>query len=108
MRILMKHIVLTSALMMAAGQATWAHDPAEHAKEAAEAKAPANCANMHKMHTSTMKADDPVMQAMMSKCKAQASRANTNQSVPPVMNHSQMQSMPKGMDHSKMSMPAGK
>ena len=108
MRILMKHIVLTGALMMIAGQATWAHDPAEHAKEAAAAKAPANCANLHKMHTSTMKSDDPVMQAMMSKCKAQASQPNTNQSVPPVMNHSQMQSMPEGMDHSKMSMPTGK
>lgn len=108
MHILIKHIALTSVLIMLAGQATWAHDPAEHAKEAAEAKASANCANMHKMHISTMKADDPVLQAMMKKCQSKAASSGTEQSTPPVMNHSQMESMPKGMDHSKMSAPTEK
>lgn len=104
MSISIRHVALMGVLMMTAGQATWAHDPAEHAKEAAEAKASANCANMQKMDMSRMKANDPVMQAMMSKCAKPTVKSDTTENKPPVIDHSQMQSMPMNMDHSQMKM----
>lgn len=67
----------------------YAHDPKEHAKEAAAAKAAPDCAAMKDMDHSKMDPKDPVMKAMMAKCSG-------------AMNHDDM----KGMDHSKMPMPA--
>ncbi|MCK9202261.1 hypothetical protein [Nevskia sp.] len=62
----------------------YAHDPKEHAKEAAAAKAAPDCAAMKDMDHSKMDPKDPVMKAMMAKCSG-------------AMNHDDM----KGMDHSK-------
>lgn len=68
-----------------------AHDPAEHAKEAAAKNAPPDCAAMKNMDHSKMDMNDPVMKAMMAKCGA-------------AMDHSGME----GMDHSKMgAKPSG-
>lgn len=66
----------------------YAHDPKEHAKEAAAAKAAPDCAAMKDMDHSKMDPKDPVMKAMMAKCGG-------------AMKHDDMQ----GMDHSKMPMP---
>ncbi len=48
----------------------YAHDPKEHAREAAEAKAGPNCAALHDMDHSKMDPNDPVMKAMMARCAA--------------------------------------
>ena len=53
-------------------QAAFAHDPAEHAREAAEAKKGANCAAMKNMDMSKMNPNDPVMKAIMAKCAQHA------------------------------------
>lgn len=53
-------------------QNTYAHDPAEHAREAAEAKKGADCAAMKNMDMSKMSPNDPVMKAMMAKCAPHA------------------------------------
>jgi uncharacterized protein involved in copper resistance len=63
--------ILALSLVWAASSTVWAHDPAEHAKEAAAKKAKADCASMQKMDMSKMNMDDPVMQAMHSKCAKQ-------------------------------------
>ncbi|WP_420466293.1 hypothetical protein [Panacagrimonas sp.] len=55
------------ALVIAAPLA-FAHDPAEHAKEAAAKNAAPDCAAMKNMDHSKMDANDPVMKAMMAKC----------------------------------------
>lgn len=65
------HLTLAAALFTFA-QVAFAHDPAEHAKEAAEAKKGANCAAMKDMDMSKMDPNDPVMKAMMAKCSKQA------------------------------------
>lgn len=53
-----------------------AHDPKEHEKEAAAAKAKPDCAKMKTMDMSKMDPNDPVMKAMMAKCaKADATGA---------------------------------
>jgi methionine-rich copper-binding protein CopC len=103
MRISVRQVALMGVLMMATGQAAWAHEAAEHAKEAADAKASANCANMQTMDMSAMKANDPVMQAMMSKCAKKADKADSKSTA---MDPDHMQSMPMTMDNSKMKMPA--
>lgn len=87
-----------AAVIALCTQTVWAHDPAEHAKEAAEAKAAAKCDAMQKMDMSKMDPKDPVMQAMMLKCAKKPSSGT------PAMDHSQMKDMK--MDHSKMDMPA--
>lgn len=59
---------LLSALALgAAAQLTQAHDPAEHARDAAASKGP-NCAAMKDMDHSQMNPNDPVMKAMMARC----------------------------------------
>ena len=68
-----------------------AHDPAEHAKEAAEAKAGPNCEAMMTMDHSKMDPNDAVMKAMMKKCAQQKPAEHKGM---------------EGMDHSKMPMPA--
>ena len=65
----------------------YAHDPAEHAKEAAAAKKGPDCAAMKDMDHSKMDPNDPVRQAMMAKCGKTA-------------DHS-------GMDHGATGKPAG-
>jgi hypothetical protein len=67
----------TTRLMLAAAlftlaQGAFAHDPAEHAREAAEAKKGANCAAMKNMDMSKADPNDVVMKAMMAKCAKQA------------------------------------
>lgn len=81
---------VTAAIAFSAMSA-FAHDPAEHAKEAAAAKAGPDCSQMQGMDHSKMDPNDPVMKAMMTKCAGS-------------MDHGHMD-MP-GMDHSKMPMPA--
>lgn len=61
-----------------------AHDPAEHAKEAAAAKAGPDCASMDH---SKIDMNDPVAKAMMAKCGSPAGKTGDM----------------KGMDHSKMA-----
>lgn len=107
MSISIRHVALMGVLMMAGEQATWAHDAAEHAKEAAEAKASVHCEDMQKMDISKMKANDPIMQAMMSKCTKKTAKSDKTDSKTPAIDHNQMQSMPTNIDHSKMKMPTG-
>lgn len=77
-----------AAALFSLTQGAFAHDPAEHAKEAADAKAGPNCAAMDH---SKMDMNDPVAKAMMAKCANSAKPAG-------------MKDM-EGMDHSKMAKP---
>lgn len=80
-------LTLATSLLAFAALAS-AHDPAEHAKEAAAAKAGPDCAAMDH---SKMDMNDPVAKAMMAKCASTAKPADTNGM--------------EGMDHSKMAKP---
>ncbi|HEY1181500.1 MAG TPA: hypothetical protein VGE56_04285 [Rhodocyclaceae bacterium] len=71
-------------------QSSWAHDPAEHAKEAAAAKAGPDCTSMKNMDMSKMDMNDPVAKAMHEKCMGQKNSGDSKGD----MDHSQM----KGMD----------
>lgn len=104
MNVLNRNGLLVAAMFAVGTQNAWAHDPAEHAKEAAEAKAAAKCESMHKMDMSKMDPKDPVMQAMMLKCANKPSM--TEHDGMPKMDHHQMKGMK--MDHSNMVMPATK
>lgn len=66
----MKSIIKTTTAVFLAFsvQAALAHDPAEHAKEAAAANAAPDCAKMKDMDMSKMDMNDPVVQAMHKKC----------------------------------------
>ena len=64
-------ITLAAALFTPA-QGAFAHDPAEHAKEAADAKQGANCDAMKGMDMTKADPNDPVMKAMMLKCAKQS------------------------------------
>ena len=86
-------LAFTAAILFFA-PSTFAHDPAEHAKEAAEAKAGPNCEAMKTMDHSKMDPNDPVMKAMMAKCAKQKPAEQKG-----------MNGM-EGRDHSKMPMPA--
>jgi uncharacterized protein involved in copper resistance len=70
----------------------YAHDPKEHAKEAAAAKAGPDCAAMKDMDHSKMDPNDPVMKAMMAKCGGAPNHAGVDM---------------KGMDHGASGPPAG-
>lgn len=59
-----------AAALFTVAHGAFAHDPAEHAKEAEEAKAKANCDAMKKMDMSKLDPNDAVMKAMMVKCSA--------------------------------------
>ncbi len=99
-----------SALLALTSQGAWAHDPAEHARAAAEAKATAKCESIQKMDTSKMDANDPVMQAMLEKCSQRTSEAPQKDlsEVEHIhkkgMNMDGMKDMPMKMDHSSMPM----
>lgn len=58
----------TAAFLAFSVQAALAHDPAEHAKEAAAENAAPDCAKMKDMDMSKMDMNDPVVQAMHKKC----------------------------------------
>ncbi len=75
-------LVLSTSIPLA-----YAHDPKEHAKEAAAAKAGPDCAAMKDMDHSKMDPNDPVMKAMMAKCGNTADHT--------------------GMDHGATGKPAG-
>lgn len=75
-------LVLSTSIPLAC-----AHDPKEHAKEAAAAKAGPDCAAMKDMDHSKMDPNDPVMKAMMAKCDKAADQT--------------------GMDHGATGKPAG-
>lgn len=90
--------ITLAAALLAITQGAFAHDPAEHAKEAEEAKKGADCAAMKDMDHSKMDMNDPVMKAMMTKCAAAKKPTD-----PKAMKD--MKGM-EGMDHSKMAMPA--
>ena len=83
-----------AAAVFAFAPGAFAHDPAEHAKEAAAAKAGPNCEAMKTMDHSKMDPNDPVMKAMMTKCGQQKPAEPKDK-----------KGM-EGMDHSKMPMPA--
>ena len=61
------YLMLTSCFMMTSVQA---HDPSEHVKTNEAPK----CESMKAMDHSKMDANDPIMMAMMKKCKAQAQK----------------------------------
>jgi uncharacterized protein involved in copper resistance len=90
-------IAACSTTLVLLSQPALAHDPAEHAKEAASAKAAPNCAAMQSMDRSKMDMNDPVMKAMHARCAAKM-RAEPNSMSN--MDHSKME----GMDHSQMNM----
>ena len=69
----LKTFVLTLGLFIFTG--TSAHDPSEH-KAVAEAP---KCEAMGDMDHSEMKSDDPVMQAMMEKCKTKHMDKNNDE-----------------------------
>ena len=75
----------------------YAHDPKEHAKEAAAAKAGPDCAAMKDMDHSKMDPNDPITKAMMAKCVAAPDHAGMD------MKGGHM----KGMDHGVSGQPAG-
>lgn len=81
-----------AVILLTFSQGAFAHDPAEHAKEAAAAKAGPKCEAMKMMDHSKMDPNDPVMKAMMAKCAGSQKPA-------------QQKGM-ESMDHSKMPMPA--
>jgi|TARA_R110001592_G_scaffold338524_1_gene625620 hypothetical protein len=94
-----------SVLLALGSQGAWAHDPAEHARAAAEAKATAKCELIQKMDTSNMDASDPVLQAMLQKCGQKPSTAAHNDSAEVEHMHKEgMKDMPMKMDHSSMPM----
>ncbi|WP_366919584.1 hypothetical protein [Hydrocarboniphaga sp.] len=66
MKNLTRITLVTAALFIA--QSAIAHDPKEHEKEAAAAKAGPDCASMKDMDMSKMDMNDPVMKAMHDKC----------------------------------------
>lgn len=84
-----------AATLFTLAPGAFAHDPAEHAKEAAAAKAGPNCEAMKTMDHSKMDPNDVVMKAMMAKCAGTKKPADKQA----------MKGM-EGMDHSKMPMPA--
>ncbi|MDM4771401.1 hypothetical protein [Solimonas sp. SE-A11] len=88
MNTLFRSTLVAAAVLFAQG--SWAHDPAEHAKEAAAAKAGPDCASMKNMDMSKMDMNDPVAKAMHEKCMGQKKPADGMGG----MDHSQM----KGMD----------
>jgi len=97
----MKHriqMALTACItvLLLTSQSAFAHDPAEHAKEAAAAKAKPNCTAMKSMD---MSMNDPVMQAMQKKCAAVTKDEHIDHSNMKGMDHSNM----KGMDHMSMA-----
>ena len=69
-RLRLRLTLAAAALVIAQG--AFAHDPAEHAREAAAAKKGANCAAMKGMDASKLNPNDVVMKAMMAKCSKQA------------------------------------
>lgn len=58
------HLTL-GAVLLAAAQPALAHDPAEHAQEAAAAKAAPNCTGMDRAR---LDPNDPVSKALMIRC----------------------------------------
>ena len=74
--------IALSAAVLAIAQSAFAHDPAEHAREAAEAKKGANCAAMKNMDASKMNPNDPVMKAMMAQCSEQSGHTHTHSDAP--------------------------
>jgi len=88
-----------AAALFTLTQGAFAHDPAEHAKEAEEAKAKANCDAMKKMDMSKMDPNDAVMKAMMAKCSAAKKPAEKKGAAK--ADHDM-----KGMDMEGMKMPA--
>lgn len=95
-------LTLAAALFTVA-QGAFAHDPAEHAKEAEEAKAKANCDAMNKMDMSKMDPNDAVMKAMMAKCSAAKKPAARTGAAKPAHDMKGMDM--KGMDMKGMEMP---
>ena len=83
------YLLLISCFMMTSVQA---HDPSEHVKTNEVPK----CESMKAMDHSKMDANDPIMMAMMKKCKAQAEKEAMQ------MDHSNMEMDHSNMDHSSM------
>ena len=83
------YLLLTSFFIASFVQA---HDPSEHIKKNEAPK----CESMKAMDHSKMDANDPIMMAMMKKCKAQAEKEAMQ------MDHSNMEMDHSNMDHSSM------
>ncbi len=88
MNMIFRSTLIAAAVLFAQG--SWAHDPAEHAKESAAAKAGPDCASMKNMDMSKMDMSDPVAKAIHEKCMGPRSAGDNKGD----MDHSQM----KGMD----------
>ena len=88
MNMIFRSTLIATAILFAQG--SWAHDPAEHAKEASASKAGPDCASMKNMDMSKMAMNDPVAKAMHEKCMGQKNSGDSKGD----MDHSQM----KGMD----------
>ncbi len=96
----------TAGLLAFSMQGAFAHDPAEHAKEAAAAKAGPDCVAMNKMDMSKMDMKDPVMQAMMKKCMSTGDKGKSME-----MQHDGHDMKGMSMDHGNgdmKSMPIDK
>ena len=91
MNMLFRSALVATAVLFAQG--SWAHDPSEHAKEAAASKAGPDCSSMKNMDMSKMDMNDPVMKAMHEKCMGQK-KSGDNMDGMSGMDHSRM----KGMD----------
>ena len=98
MKLLTRQSFAITLFLALSFQAVWAHDPAEHAKEAAEAKAAAKCDSMQKIDMTKMDPKDPVMQAMMQKCAKNPSATEHHDGMP-AMDHSKMKDMKMDHDH---------
>lgn len=94
-----------AAALFTVVQGAFAHDPAEHAKEAEEAKAKAHCDAMNKMDMSKMDPNDAVMKAMMAKCSAAAKKPAAKADAAKPAHDMKGMDM-KGMDMKGMEMPA--
>ena len=70
----MTHRPLIAALALAAlvAMPAYAHDPKEHEKEAAAAKARPDCAKLKTMDLSRRDPNDPVVKALKAKCEPPA------------------------------------
>lgn len=70
--------LVTALLLGTVIQSAVAHDPAEHAKEAAEKSAAPDCTAMQNMDHSKMDMSDPIAQAMMSQCSEPMDHGDMN------------------------------
>ncbi|MEQ8289038.1 MAG: hypothetical protein RIB78_04875 [Gammaproteobacteria bacterium] len=97
----MKQITLTTLVIIQSllfAVTAQAHDPKEHMKDAQKP----DCATMKNMDESKMDKNDPVMQAMMQKCKESMDHKDMKHDGMEHMDMDHKDMMHKGMDHKDM------